>query len=252
MEKKLKIFFRKAFPGLVVAIAMLPFLIFCIAKLSQLEEKINADFERLMSLVYNNGNIDDPYSYENHRINYTVKANGYNNPHLYRRPEDVNDEIIYTINSGDEVSVTNIVTCYYTNETYAKATVTRSSPRANYTGFIKLKSNPYKDGQFTETNSSYYGGGWYDVLSIKSQSVVVVNTTIRQDPYYSSRATDTTRGGVFTATAVSSDFQWVHITSGGENLGWIPKSDLTVSTTNEYYEPLRTPIDVIYDTINDW
>jgi hypothetical protein len=155
--------------------------------------------------------------------------------------DPLKNEILYTIQKGDKIDVSNVVDYESENKTFIQA----QTPSGEI-GFIRIGRNPYKNGEYSYIETINVDGVDIKVLKITQSFNVNDGTVMKSLP-------STTSENVYeishkqgselnTAIAITSDYKWIKIKID-ENEGWVPDNCLSVGRGGPV---INTPEAVIY------
>lgn len=187
------------------------------------EENFNLRL-RLISAKKDEINIFDSSLYINHDIDYALdfKYDGFNTK-VYITPST--DEEIYTIQKKDVFHVSNIINVIANNKIFVKGKTDNGIE-----GFIELRRNPYKNGDFEPIETLVVDGIEIQTLKLDSSFNVSDGINIKELPSETSKnlheITHKEGSEYYKSTEITSDYKWVKIQLG-DFIGWAPASALS-------------------------
>lgn len=130
------------------------------------------------------------------------------------------DNVIYISKPGDEIKIKNVL---YSKK-FGTSCLYVTFPD-NKKGFIPMKSNPYKDGNFSFKDEIEVNGIFVKILNLKRtytfESFTNDPAKLQIQPSFDSEVLSEIFNDVrLDATAITSDYKWLYVTYGNHQ-GWI-------------------------------
>jgi len=208
-------------------------------KVSELEKTNAGLLEEIENLSSSNINLDDKEKFENHKLSYslTFEYGGFDTK-VYKSPKKGKE--IYTIQKADKVNISNLIYVKDSRQCYIKVSVN------NIEGFIEIRGNPYKNGNFEVIDSITVDNDKISLLKMEGKFVIGEGTVIKDAPSKDAKALHTITHAEgrenYSSNAITSDYEWVKV-SVGEIRGWVPADSLSVDRGGP---TLNTPEEYIY------
>lgn len=174
-----------------------------------------------------------------HGFNYSLnfELNGYNTK-VYKSPSF--DEMIYEVQKGDIVNITEFVTVKESNKTFLKVNVN------NIDGYIYISSNPFENNNFTWQEYYEEDGIQMPILQLEGLYGVYDGVTIKEFPSESSKDLHTISheegGYYYKSLCITADYKWVKMRINNYT-GWVPADSLYVDRGGPV---IYTPENLVY------
>jgi len=201
-------------------------------ELKNKNQELTESIKEFYSLNYD---FDDKNEYKIHDLSFTL--NFYNGGYDTKVFAEKN---IYTIQKGDSVDVIKFIHDEELNKNFIAVRVNN-----NFDGFIKIRGNPYENGNFEFAETIIVDETEITILKYKAAFQGVDGIFIKEFPSESSKNLHEItheEGCSFESLNITSDYKWVKI-KVGNFVGWVPSKHLsanrggpTLNTPEEYID----------------
>lgn len=151
------------------------------------------------------------------------KYSGYDTK-VFKDP--LGDEVVYVVQKGDKIEISKVIEYKTTRKTFLEI----RTPIGE-TGYIQIKSNPYREGEYSYLESIKVNGLDVKVLKMTQSFSVSDGIFIKELPSESSgnihEITHAEGAEIYYAMAITSDYKWVKL-KFNKYIGWVPADSLSV------------------------
>jgi hypothetical protein len=155
--------------------------------------------------------------------------------------EPLENEVLYTVQKGDHIAITNVI-----DYESAKKTFVQVKTPSGEIGFIRIGSNPYRNGEYSYLETINVDGLDTKVLKMTQRFNVSDGIFLKILPSVDSEnvheITHEQGSELYNANAITSDYKWVRIKLD-EYEGWVPENCLSVARGGPI---INTPEAIIY------
>lgn len=141
---------------------------------------------------------------------------------VYKEP--LREEVIYTVQTGDKIQISAILLFESVNQYYVEV----KTP-SNTTGYIKISSNPFKDGRFLPINTMKIGDNTVNILKMQDSYQIDKGAHLFSLPTENSEIIHTITYeealDYFFSSAITEDYKWVKI-KVHDFEGWVKTQSL--------------------------